>query len=137
MQNSGLPENYRMSQNTFKKRIKGGVSSKGKGKNIFTLIEEKLNVTGVLGEGIPVQYAPPFMYAALLALIYIWSNHRAEGLIRKIERTQQEVEDIRADVTTLEAEYMLSSKQSEVAKKVSPLGIVEIKNPPVKIKAKK
>ncbi len=126
-----------MSQNTFKKKIKKGSSSKGSGKNIFSLIEERLNVTGILGEGVPVHFAPPFLYAAMLALIYIWSNHRAENMIRKIEITQQEVEDIRADVTTLEAEYMLSSKQSEVARKIAPLGIVEIDEPPMKIKMKK
>lgn len=125
-----------MSQNTFKKKIQEGTSQKGGGKSIFSLIEEKLNVTGVLGEGIPVQYAPPILYVAFVALIYIWSNHRAENMIRKIEKTQQEVEDIRADVTTLEAEYMLSSKQSEVAKKTAALGIFEIKEPPVKIIAK-
>lgn len=97
------------------------------------MIEEKLNVTGILGEGVPVQFAPPFFFAAFLALIYIWSNHRADNMIRKIEKLQQEVEDVRADVTTLEAEFMLSSKQSEVAKKIAPLGIVEIDEPPIKI----
>lgn len=126
-----------MRENTFRKKMQQGTSSKGSRKNIFTLIEEKINVTGILGEGIPVKFVPPFLYVALLALIYIWSNHRAENLIRKIEVMQREVEDLRADVTTLEAEYMLSSKQSEVAKKIAPLGIVEISEPPVKIKAKK
>lgn len=84
-----------------------------------------------------MHFAPPFLFAALLALIYIWSNHRAENMIRKIEVAQQQVEDIRADVTTLEAEFMLSSKQSEVARKIAPLGIVEIDEPPMKIKLKK
>lgn len=126
-----------MRENTFRKKMQQGTSSKGSRKNIFTLIEEKLNVTGILGEGIPVKFVPPFLYVALLALIYIWSNHRAESLIRKIEVMQREVEDLRADVTTLEAEYMLSSKQSEVAKKIAPLGIMEISEPPIKIKAKK
>jgi len=126
-----------MRQNTFKKKIKQQTSPKGQGKNIFTLIEEKLNVKGFLGEGIPVKFVPPFLYVALLALIYIWSNHRAENLIRKIEVMQREVEDLRADVTTLEAEYMLSSKQSEVARKIAPLGIVELNEPPIKIKVNK
>ncbi|MCH7413394.1 hypothetical protein MM213_07860 [Belliella sp. R4-6] len=126
-----------MSQNTFKKKIKESASPGGKKKTLFTLIEEKLNVTGFLGEGIPVKFGPPFFFAAFLAMIYIWSNHRADNMIRKIERMQQEVEDLRADVTTLEAEYMLSSKQSEVAKKIQPLGIYEIDEPPIKIKYKK
>jgi hypothetical protein len=90
-----------------------------------------------LGDGIPVKFVPPFLFAALLALIYIWSNHRADNMIREIEVLQQEVEDLRADVTTLEAEYMLGSKQSEVAKKIAPLGIVELEEPPVIIKVKK
>jgi hypothetical protein len=72
-----------------------------------------------------------------LALIYIWSNHRAENTIRQIDRVQQEVEDLRADVTTLEADYMFSSKQSEVAKKMQQLGIYEIDEPPMKLKVKK
>jgi len=126
-----------MTQNTFKKRITKGTSPKGKGKNIFTLIEEKLNVTGILGEGIPVKFVPPFLYVALLAMIYIWSNHRADNLIRSIEKTQQEVEDLRADVTTLEAEYMLRSKQSEVAKRIGPLGLFELEEPPFKIVVEK
>ena len=126
-----------MRQNTFKRKIKKQTSPKSQGKNIFTLIEEKLNVRGILGEGIPVKFVPPFLYVALLALIYIWSNHRAENLIRKIEVEQREVEDLRADVTTLEAEYMLSSKQSEVARKIAPLGIVELNEPPIKIKVSK
>ncbi|HLT08930.1 MAG TPA: FtsL-like putative cell division protein [Cyclobacteriaceae bacterium] len=124
-----------MAQNTLRKKVKPiGPTKKSKSRwNLFKWIEEKINVSGLLGEGVPVRLVPPLFYVALLALIYIWSNHSAENTIRKIEKLQQEVEDIRADVTTLEAEYMYSSKQSEVAKKVEPLGIYEIDEPPLKI----
>jgi hypothetical protein len=80
-----------------------------------------------------VQLVPPVGFIVVLALIYIWSNHRAENMVRKIEKAQQEVEDLRADVTTLEAEYMLSSMQSELAKKVANQGIIELNEPPIKI----
>jgi hypothetical protein len=128
-----------MAKNAFKSKLKDNKNSKakGSGKSLFSLIDEKLNVTGLLGEGIPVKLVPPFLYAASLALIYIWSNHRAENTIRQIDRVQQEVEDLRADVTTLEADYMFSSKQSEVAKKMQQLGIYEIDEPPMKLKVKK
>ncbi|MBN3583934.1 hypothetical protein JYB64_16175 [Algoriphagus aestuarii] len=129
-----------MSENTFKKKLKKENSSKkrvGPRKTIFTWIEEKLNVTGLLGEGVPVQLVPPVGFVVLLALIYIWSNHRAENMVRKIEKAQQEVEDLRADVTTLEAEYMLSSMQSEVAKRVSAQEIEELNQPPIKIEVDK
>lgn len=92
-----------------------------------------MNISGWLGDKVPVRLVPPLFYMAFLALLYIWSNHRADNTIRKIERVQQEVEDIRADVTTLEAAYMFSSKQSEVAKKILPLGLYEIDEPPLTI----
>ncbi|EAZ81367.1 FtsL-like putative cell division protein [Algoriphagus machipongonensis] len=129
-----------MSQNTFKKKLKKSNTQKkasGPRKTIFTWIEEKLNVTGLLGEGVPVQLVPPIGFVVLLALVYIWSNHRAENMVRKIEKAQQEVEDLRADVTTLEAEYMLSSMQSEVAKKVAAQEIEELNEPPIKIEIEK
>jgi hypothetical protein len=80
---------------------------------------------------------PPIGFITLLALIYIWGNHRAENMVRKIEKAQQEVEDLRADVTTLEAEYMLSSMQSEVAKRVAAQGLEELNQPPIKIEVLK
>ena len=127
-----------MSNNTFRKKLKSGNKPKGgPRKSIFTWIEEKLDVTGILGEGVPVQLVPPVGFVALLALVYIWSNHRAENMVRKIEKAQQEVEDLRADVTTLEAEYMLSSMQSEVAKRVAEQGIFELNQPPIKIEVEK
>lgn len=126
-----------MAQNTYKKKIKATRPKAKRGWNPFKWIEEKINVSGLLGEGVPVRLVPPLLYAAFLALIYIWSNHSAEKTIRKIEKVQQEVEDIRADVTTLEAAFMYSSKQSEIAKKVLPLGIYEIEEPPLKIVVEK
>jgi hypothetical protein len=127
-----------MSQNTFRKKLKAGnTSNTGSRKSIFAWIEEKLDVTGILGEGVPVQFVPPIGFITLLALIYIWGNHRAENMVRKIEKAQQEVEDLRADVTTREAEYMLSSMQSEVAKRVAAQGLEELNQPPIKIEVPK
>lgn len=125
-----------MSGNTFRKRVKpeNRVKSSGRsGRTIFSWIEEKLDVTKLLGEGVPVHLVPPVGFLALLALMYIWSNHRAENMVRKIEKAQQEVEDLRADVLTLEAAYMLGSMQSELAKKVADRGIKELEQPPIKI----
>lgn len=128
-----------MSQNTFKQKLNAGSAPKkgGSKKTLFTWIEEKLDVKRILGEGVPVQLVPPVGFLVLLALIYIYSNHRAESMVRKIEKAQQEVEDLRADVTTLEAEYMQSSMQSEVAKSVAKLEIYELNQPPIKIVVEK
>jgi hypothetical protein len=100
-------------------------------------MERKFDVTRILGEGVPVQLVPPVGFVALLALLYIYSNLRAESMIRKIDKAKQEVADLRADVTTLEAEYMKSGMQSEVSKRVAALEIYELNQPPVKIELTK
>ena len=46
---------------------------------------------------------------------------------------EAEVEDLRADFTTLKSEYMFASKQSEVARKVKKIGLQESRIPPYKI----
>jgi len=131
-------KNRKMSQNTFKNKLKEGSSPKGRsGKTIFSWIEEKFDVKRILGEGVPVQLVPPVGFVALLALIYIYSNLRAENKIREIDKAKQEVADIRADVTTLEADYMKSSMQSEVSKRVAVLELYELNEPPVKIELPK
>ena len=55
------------------------------------------------------------------------------GEIRKINRVQAEVEDLRADYTTLKADLMFAGKQSEVARRVKVLGLKESSRPPYKI----
>jgi outer membrane murein-binding lipoprotein Lpp len=122
-----------MGTNKFRNKIKSSGELKKSPFNLFTFIEQKLDISGLLGENVPVKLALPILYASLLATVYIWSNFKAENTIRKIDRLQQEVEDLRADVTTLEADYMFASKQSEVAKKIQPMGIIEIEAPPQKI----
>ena len=73
----------------------------------------------------------------VLTIFYIGNNHFAEKTIRKIEKLEIEVEEYRADYTSLKADYMYSSKQSEVARRVKELGLKENKMPPHKIVVKK
>ena len=66
-------------------------------------------------------------------MIYIGNTHYAEQTVRKIDVVQVEVEDLRADYTTLKADLMFGSKQSEVARKVRPFGLKESLTPPFKV----
>ena len=61
------------------------------------------------------------------------NTHFAEKTTRKIDRLQSDVEDLRADYTTLKADIMYASKQSEVARRVKELGLKESLNPPFKV----
>jgi hypothetical protein len=110
---------------------------KGPGKSMFSGIEKRLKLESYFEEGFPVQYLPKIMFVVFLGLLYISNTHYADKATRAIDKAQSEVEDLRADFTTLKADVMFASKQSEVARRVKPMGLEESLKPPFKIVVKK
>src|SRR3954470_22041119 len=107
--------------------------SKGDGKSVFSGIEKRLKLESYFEEGFPVQYLPKILFVIVLGLVYIGNTHYSEKTVRQINNIQAEVEDLRADYTTLKADLMFASKQSEVARKVKAYGLKESLIPPHKI----
>jgi hypothetical protein len=105
----------------------------GNGKSMFSGLEKGLRLENYFEEGFPVQYLPKILFVVFLSLIYISNTHYAERTTRQIDRAQSEVEDLRADYTTLKSDMMFASKQSEVARRVKSIGLKESLNPPFKI----
>ncbi|MBS1951657.1 MAG: hypothetical protein OJF59_001696 [Cytophagales bacterium] len=103
------------------------------GKSAFSGFEKKLKLESYFEEGFPVQYLPKILFVVFLGLVYISNTHYADQTTRAIEKAETEVEDLRADFTTLKADVMFASKQSEVARRVKPLGLEESVHPPFKI----
>jgi hypothetical protein len=68
--------------------------------------------------------------------LFIANRHSAEKKIRTIARLEVQVEDLRADYTTLIASYMFASKQSEVAKRAQKFGLKENNDSPILIATK-
>src|SRR3990170_4007741 len=120
-----------MTGNKFK--IKTKTKGKGFAGGVFSGIERRLKLENYFEEGFPVKYLPKILFAMVLGLMYISNTHYAEKTVRKINIIQTEVEDLRADYTTLKSDLMFASKQSEVAKKVKSLDIKESLTPPHKI----
>jgi hypothetical protein len=123
-----------MSGNKFKvgtTQTAGTISSASS--SVFSGIEKKLNLESYFEAGFPVKYVPKIMFVMVLGLIYIGNTHYSEKTVRKINNIQAEVEDLRADYTTLKADLMFSSKQSEVARKVKAYGLEESLTPPFKV----
>jgi outer membrane murein-binding lipoprotein Lpp len=114
-------------------RVKPAVRASGNGKSVFSGLEKRLKLESYFEDGFPVQYLPKILFVVLLSLIYISNTHYAEKTTRQIDRAQTEVQDLRADYTTLKSDVMFASKQSEVARRVKPLGLKESLNPPFKI----
>lgn len=128
MQNLGLLFACNMAENKF--RV--GQPERQKKQGFFGFMANKLRLEAV-ESGLPVRFLPKALFVVLLGVLYVWNNHYAERTTRTIDKLENEVEDLRADVTTLEADYMIDSKQSEVGQKVKTLGLEESKEPPIKI----
>ncbi len=108
-------------------------SSGGNGKSVFSGWEGRLKLESYFEEGFPVQYLPKILFVLLISLLYISNTHYGEKTVRRIDQLQSDVEDLRADYTTLKSDLMFASKQSEVARKVKSLGLKESLNPPTKV----
>jgi len=117
--------------NTYKVKPKSK-----QGKNLFTLLEASLKTTGLVEENLSGKYLPYILYLMFLGILYIGNGHYAENTIREVDLIQRHVEDLRADYLTLKADYMFSSKQSEVAQKVQTINLYESLVPPYKIEIK-
>ncbi len=120
-------------ENKFKINPGRKKPGKGQGKGWFSGLEKKLKLENYFEEGFPVQYLPKILFVMALGLLYISNTHYAEKTVRNISNIQAEVEDLRADYTTLKSDLMFASKQSEVARKVQALGLKESLKPPYKV----
>jgi len=120
-----------------KLRIETKSRSTSSGTSVFSGLEKRMKLESYFEEGFPVQHLPKIIFAMALGLFYIGNTHYAEKAVRKINRVQTEVEDLRADYTTMKSDLMFASKQSEVAKKVKPFGLEESLQPPHKIVVEK
>jgi len=106
-----------------------------KKESIFSKLERSLNLGNFLEQGLPIKYLPNIAFITMLVIVYIGYNHNAEKTLRDINKLEVEVENLRADYTTLKSDYMYSRLQSEVAKRVASMGLKESKIPPQKIVA--
>lgn len=107
--------------------------SSGGGPALFSGLERRLKLENYFEEGFPVQYLPKILFVLFMGLLYISNTHYAEKTVRRIDHVQSEVEDLRADYTTLKSDLMFASKQSEVARKVKTMGLKESLKPPTKV----
>jgi len=117
-----------MATNTYKIPTKS--SDRG---SVFSAIGRFLSVDESLSSVIHLRFLPQILFVCLLCVIYIGSRHHAEKKIRSIGKLETQVEDLRADFTTLKADFKYESKQSEVAKKAAALGLSESPSSPYKV----
>jgi hypothetical protein len=74
---------------------------------------------------------PFFLFLSVLAVLYIYHGHLADKMVRDISRVNGELKELQYEYKTLKSDVMFRSKQSELAKAVSPLGLKELVEPPI------
>ena len=117
-----------MATNTYRMPSKARRSG-----GFFSLLDKSLHIDETLREVIHVRFLPQILFVSFLCVLYIGNRHNAEKKTRNISQLERQVEDLRADYTTLKADYMFATKQSEVAKKASRLGLKLSNTAPEKI----
>ena len=129
-----------MLENTYKHPTEETEAEAPKGsgrKSIFTFVDSVLNLNFLIDTKRPVNYIPYLLFTTLIGIFYIGNTHYAEKGHKKLIQLEREVGDLRTEYTTLKAEYMFFSKQSEVVKRAEKLGLQETTTPPMQIKVKK
>jgi hypothetical protein len=82
-----------------------------------------------------LDHLPYILFLAVLALAYISNGFLAEDNIRKYNKLNNELKELRSEYITIKSELMYKSKQSELAKIITEkeLGLKESFEPPKKI----
>lgn len=101
--------------------------------SLFGRVERVFRIDTSFERGLPTRFVPYILYFTIVGMFYIGNSHYAERMIRRMDQLEREVEDLRANYTTLKASYMYESKQSQVAKRARKLGLEESATPPYKI----
>lgn len=73
---------------------------------------------------------PYFIFLIVLGLVYITNTNIADKKIREINKINKELKELRSEYIITKSELMFLSKQSEVAKKVEPIGLKETTQQP-------
>lgn len=84
-------------------------------------------------ERLPVKYFYYFGWVVMLLVAYERIGFQSEQYVRNSIKLKKEVDDLRAEYTSIHAEYMKSGLQSVIIEKVKPDGLEENLTPPKKI----
>jgi len=76
---------------------------------------------------------PFLIFLAILAMFYIGNTYYSEKTFKQIEKTKNELKELRYQSITAKAKMLDVCKQTEIAKKVEGMGIKGTTTPPYKI----
>ena len=130
-----------MSENKRRpKPIPGKAKKPQKEYSLFNLLNRFFPLDKVFGEKapgheerVPVKYFYYFGWVVMLLVIYERIGFQSEEYVRNTIKLSREVDDLRAEYTSIHAGIGKSRKQSVVIEKVKDSGLIENLTPPKKI----
>ena len=84
----------------------------------------KDNVVGLL---------PFVFFLTFLGIMYIANGYYAQGIVRDLQKTGNEVKELRSEYITIKSDLNYKSKQSQVAQATESIKVYESTTPPTKI----
>lgn len=105
-----------------KKKVKKKSSSKG---SLFSQVEQKLAFDNLFLPENQTKYLFRFVWIVGLGMLYIYNSHVSERFSRERDQLLKKVSDLRTHSTTLHADLMIESKESEIVKKVAAFGLTD------------
>ncbi len=104
--------------------------SESKGNPIAALLSGRL-----LTQDAVIKHLPYLLFMAFIGLIYIANGYLAESSVRKINRTQQEIKELRSEQISMKSELNNTIIESELMKIIQQrnMGLDESYDPPKKI----
>lgn len=98
------------------KKVKKGVLAKLLGK-IFG--------GSFLSDDRAIQHLPFILFLGLIAILYIANGYYADDKIREVNKTSNQIKELRTEFISSKSDLMFVSKQSQVAKAVEKIGLKE------------
>ncbi len=80
-----------------------------------------------------VKHLPYVLFVTVITVFYIANGYYADSKIREVNKTTNELKELKTRYISTTSDLMFASKQSEVAKSVASLGLKESVTPPNKI----
>ena len=108
-------------------------TEKQKPESWLSRLQKNLHPKKVLRNENFIHALPFIFFLSFIAMVYIANSYYAEKTIREIDKTNNELKELRSEYISTKSDLMLISKQSEVAKAVISMQIKESIVPPKKI----
>lgn len=109
------------------------VVSKTTKKGVLAKALSKIFGGSFLSDERAVKHMPFILFLGLIAILYIANGYYADDKIREVNKVTNEIKELRTEFISSKSDLMFISKQSEVAKAVTSLGLKEPVVAPIKI----